>query len=123
REPSDVLRCKAGPSAPVFDAAVVEGRGAESEGETDALPLLAFVLQRLMREHAHAGTIGIAQLEETGGVAAAIELEAEAALADAGLATDRVERREALRRLFIPRLARLGPGSQAPPRPSAPPGA
>jgi len=119
REPSDVLRCKAGPSAPVFDAAVVERLQAEIEGETDALPLLAFVLQRLMREHAHAGTIGIAQLEETGGVAAAIELEAEAALADAGLATDRAERREALRRLFIPRLARIDRESKAPQRRSA----
>ena len=52
REPSEILRRKAGPSAPVFDAAVVERLQAEIAGETDALPLLAFVLQRLMREHA-----------------------------------------------------------------------
>ena len=116
REPSEVLRRKAGPSAPVFDAAVVERLQAEIEGETDALPLLAFVLQRLMREHEHAGTIGLDELAQTGGVAAAIELEAEAALADAGQAPERAERREALRRLFIPRLARIDRDSKAPQR-------
>ena len=67
-----------------------------------------------MREHEHAGTIGLAELAQTGGVAAAIELEAEAALADAGLASERAERREALRRLFIPRLARIDRESKAP---------
>jgi WD40 repeat protein len=119
REPSEVLRRKAGPAAPVFDAAVVERLQAEIEGETDALPLLAFVLQRLMREHEHAGTIGLAELMQTGGVAAAIELEAEAALADAGQVPERAERREALRRLFIPRLARIDRDSKAPQRRSA----
>jgi WD40 repeat protein len=116
REPSEVLRRKVGPAAPVFDAAVVEHLQAEIEGETDALPLLAFVLQRLMREHEHAGTIGLPQLMQTGGVAAAIELEAEAALADSGQASERAERREALRRLFIPRLARIDRESKAPQR-------
>jgi WD40 repeat protein len=116
REPSEVLRRKAGPAAPVFDPAVIERLQAEIEGETDALPLLAFVLQRLMREHQHAGTIGLAELMQTGGVAAAIELEAEAALADSGQAAERAERREALRRLFIPRLARIDRESKAPQR-------
>ena len=51
REPSEVLRRKAGPQAPAFDAEVVEKLQEEVAGETDALPLLAFVLQRLMREH------------------------------------------------------------------------
>jgi len=116
REPSEVLRRKAGPAAPVLDAAVVERLQAEIEGESDALPLLAFVLQRLMREHEHAGTIGLNELAQTGGVAAAIELEAEAALADAGQSSERAERREALRRLFIPRLARIDRDSKAPQR-------
>ena len=95
---------------------MVERLQAEIEGETDALPLLAFVLQRLMREHEHAGTIGLNELAQTGGVAAAIELEAEAALADAGQSSERAERREALRRLFIPRLARIDRESKAPQR-------
>ena len=116
REPSQILRRKAGPAAPVFDAAVVERLQAEIAGETDALPLLAFVLQRLMREHTGAAMIGLAELEHTGGVAAAIEQAAEAAFADAGLAPDRAERREVLRRLFIPRLARIDRESKAPQR-------
>jgi tetratricopeptide (TPR) repeat protein len=107
REPAEILRRKAGPAAPVFDAAVIARLQAEIEGESDALPLLAFVLQRLMREHEGAGTIGLAELERTGGVAAAIESEADAALADAGISSDRGARRDALRRLFIPRLARV----------------
>ena len=84
REPSEVLRRKAGPVAPIFDTAIVERLQNEIAGEMDALPLLAFVLQRLMREHAGTSTIGVKELEQTGGVAAAIEQEAEAALADAG---------------------------------------
>jgi WD40 repeat protein len=107
REPSEVLRRKAGPSAPIFDAAIVVRLQNEIAGEMDALPLLAFVLQRLMREHSGTNTIGVRELKQTGGVAAAIEQEAEAALADAGFGPDREERREVLRRLFIPRLARI----------------
>ena len=116
REPSEVLRRKAGPSAPIFDPAIVERLQNEIAGEMDALPLLAFVLQRLMREHAGTSTIGVKELEQTGGVAAAIEQEAEAALADAGFGPDRAERREVLRRLFIPRLARIDRESKAPQR-------
>jgi WD40 repeat protein len=116
REPSEVLRRKAGPLAPIFDAALVERLQSEIAGEMDALPLLAFVLQRLMREHTAASTIGIEELDQTGGVAAAIEQEAEAALADAGFGPDRAERREVLRRLFIPRLARIARDSKAPQR-------
>src|SRR5262249_51208988 len=116
REPSEVLRRKAGPSAPIFDTAIVERLQNEIAGEMDALPLLAFVLQRLMREHAATSTIGVEELEQTGGVAAAIEEEAEAALADAGFGPDRAEQREVLRRLFIPRLARIARDSKAPQR-------
>jgi len=52
REPSEVLRLKAGPPAPIFDAAIVERLQNETAGEMDALPLLAFVLQRLMSREA-----------------------------------------------------------------------
>jgi WD40 repeat protein len=113
REPAEILRRKAGPSAPIFDPAVVARLQEEVAGEADALPLLAFVLQRLMREHEAAGTIGLEELEATGGVAEAIEWAAEAALADAGFGPERGERREALRRLFIPRLARVDRDSKA----------
>jgi formylglycine-generating enzyme required for sulfatase activity len=116
REPGEVLRRKAGPAAPVFDPAVIEALQAEIKGESDALPLLAFVMQRLMGEHAAAGTIGPGELAQTGGVTAAIESEAEAALAEAGFAQDHTVRREVLRRLFIPRLARIDRESRAPQR-------
>ena len=119
REPAEILRRNVGPSAPVFDAAVTARLQAEIEGESDALPLLAFVLQRLMREHEGAGTIGPAELERTGGVAAAIESEAEAALSDAGFRGDRNVRRDALRRLFVPWLARIDRESKTPQRRTA----
>ena len=105
REPAEILRRKAGPIAPLFDAAVIERLQQEIEGEEDALPLLAFVLKRLMREHQGVPVIGIAELDRTGGVSAAIETAAEAALDDAGIGRDRTVQRDALRRLFIPRLA------------------
>ena len=116
REPAEILRRKAGPAAPVFDAAVIERLQQEIEGEEDALPLLAFVLQRLMREHQGMPTIGLTELDRTGGVAAAIESAAEAALDDAGIGRDRTTQRDALRRLFIPRLARIDRESKAPQR-------
>jgi WD40 repeat protein len=116
REPAEVLRRKTGPAAPLFDAAVIERLQEEIEGEADALPLLAFVLQRLMREHYGLPVIGIAELEHTGGVAAAIESAADAALNDVGIGRDRAVQREMLRRLFIPRLARIDRDSRAPQR-------
>ena len=115
-EPSLVLRRNAGPSAPTFDPNVVEQLQAEVAGEADALPLLAFVLQRLMREHAATGTIGLKELEQTGGVAAAIQWAAEAALDDAAVGRDHTIRRDLLRRLFVPRLARIDRESKAPQR-------
>jgi WD40 repeat protein len=116
REPAEILRRKAGPVAPLFDAAVIERLQTEIEGEEDALPLLAFVLQRLMREHQGVPVIGIVELDRTGGVSAAIETASEAALDDAGIGRDRASQRDALRRLFIPRLARIDRESKAPQR-------
>jgi hypothetical protein len=78
--------------------------------------LLAFVLQRLMREHQGVPAIGLAELDRTGGVAAAIESAAEAALDDASIGRDWTTQRDALRRLFIPRLARIDRESKVPQR-------
>jgi hypothetical protein len=116
RAPAELLRRKAGPVAPLFDAEVIERLQEEIAGEEDALPLLAFVLQRLMREYQGMPVIGVAELERTGGVAAAIESAAEAALDDAGIGRNRSLQRDALRRLFIPRLARIDRDSKAPQR-------
>ena len=113
REPAEILRGKVGPDAPLFDAAVVEKLQTEIEGEADALPLLAFVLQRLMREHAGESVIGLSQLHQSGGLAKAIESEADAAFRDAGYAGSRIDRREALRELFVPQLVRINRESKS----------
>jgi hypothetical protein len=120
REPAEILRRKVGSLSPIFDAAVIERLQEEIEGEDDALPLIAFVLQRLMREYQGMPTIGLNELERTGGVAAAIQSAAEAALDDAGIGHDGAEQRRVLRRLFIPRLARIDRESKAPQRRVAP---
>ncbi|HRI88718.1 MAG TPA: WD40 repeat domain-containing protein, partial [Candidatus Hydrogenedentes bacterium] len=109
REPAKLLRRKVGPIAPEFDDAVVSQLQDEVAGEADALPLLAFVLERLMRENAAKPVIGINELDQTGGIADAIKAAAEAALNDAGIRQDDVARRNILRRLFIPALARIEP--------------
>jgi formylglycine-generating enzyme required for sulfatase activity len=113
REPAEIRRRKVGPDAPVFDAAVVEGLQAEFEGEPDALPLLAFVLQRLMREHAGESVIGLSHIHQSGGLTQAIELEATAAFRDAGYANSSGDHREALRKLFVPPLVRINRESKA----------
>jgi formylglycine-generating enzyme required for sulfatase activity len=116
REPAEILRRKVGPDAPVFDAAVVEKLQIEIEGEPDALPLLAFVLQRLMREHAGESVIGLSQIHASGGLAETIQLEAQAAFSDAGYADSHADCREALRKLFVPPLVRISRESKAPHR-------
>src|SRR5262249_40138504 len=116
REPAEILRGKVGPDAPVFDAAVVEKLQIEIEGEPDALPLLAFVLQRLMREHAGESVIGLSQIHASGGLAETIQLEAQAAFSDAGYVDSRADCREALRKLFVPPLVRVSRDSKAPQR-------
>jgi formylglycine-generating enzyme required for sulfatase activity len=113
-EPAEILRRKVGPDAPVFDAPLVEKLQADFAGETDALPLLAFMLQRLMLEHIGENVIGLAQIKNSGGLADAIEAEAEGAFRDAGYVRVGDERREALRSLFVPRLVRINRDSKAP---------
>jgi formylglycine-generating enzyme required for sulfatase activity len=119
-EPAEILRRKVGPDAPVFDAPLVEKLQADFVGEKDALPLLAFMLQRLMLEHIGENVIGLAQIKRSGGLADAIESEAEAAFRDVGLAGSGAERREALRKLFVPRLVRINRDSKSPQKYVAP---
>jgi formylglycine-generating enzyme required for sulfatase activity len=114
REPAEILRRKVGPGSPMFDAQLVEKLQSDFAGEADALPLLAFVLQRMILEHGGEPVIGLSQLDRSGGLARAIELEADGAFRDAGY-TDRsdTERREALRKLFVPRLVRINRDSKS----------
>ena len=113
-EPAEILRRKVGPDAPVFDPPLVEKLQADFAGETDALPLLAFMLQRLMLEHIGENVIGLAQIKTSGGLADAIEAEAEAAFRDAGYTRGGEERRKALKNLFVPQLVRINRDSKAP---------
>jgi dipeptidyl aminopeptidase/acylaminoacyl peptidase len=113
REPAEVLRATAGPQAPVFAAEVVDALQKEMAGEEDALPLLAFALERLMLEHSATPEIGLKELKQTGGVVKAIEAAAEAALLEVGIALDRAAKSAFLRALFIPRLARIDHESKA----------
>jgi formylglycine-generating enzyme required for sulfatase activity len=119
-EPAEILRRKAGPDAPVFDAPLVEKLQVDFVGEKDALPLLAFLLQRLMLEHIGERVIGLSQIKRSGGLADAIESEAEAAFRDAGLVGSGAQRRETLRNLFVPRLVRINRDSKAPQKYVAP---
>jgi formylglycine-generating enzyme required for sulfatase activity len=114
REPAEILRRKVGPDSPVFDALLIENVKSDFAGEADALPLLAFVLQRMILEHAGEPVIGLSQLDRSGGLAKAIEMEADEAFRDAGY-TGRAdsERREALRKLFVPRLVRINRDSKS----------
>lgn len=112
REPAEILRRKVGPRAPVFDPALVEKLQSDFVGEADALPLLAFMLQRLMLEHTGEDVIGLSHVARSGGLAEAIEQEAEAAFRDAGYVDSYAERREALRKLFVPRLVRINRDSK-----------
>ena len=116
REPARVLRAKAGPQAPTFSASVIDALQQEMADEPDALPLLAFAMERLMREHAATAEIGEAALLRTGGVARAIEDAAEAALQRAGAPDGPAARRELLRSLFIPALAGINRNTQLPER-------
>ena len=68
REPAEILRRKVGPDLPVFDAQSIEKLQSDFAGEADALPLLAFVLQRMILEHAGEPVIGLSQLDRSGGM-------------------------------------------------------
>jgi formylglycine-generating enzyme required for sulfatase activity len=113
-EPAEILRRQVGPDAPLFDPPLVEKLQADFAGETDALPLLAFMLQRLILEHIGEKVIGLAQIKNSGGLADAIETEAEAAFRDAGYVRVGDDRRKALRSLFVPRLVRINRDNKSP---------
>jgi formylglycine-generating enzyme required for sulfatase activity len=92
----------------------------EAGGAKDALPLLAFTLQRLYGEHGGDGDLTVAEYRSLGGIQGSIEAAVERALkaADADLAIpkDRVARLALLRRGLIPWLAGIDPDTGAPRR-------
>src|ERR1700732_3884964 len=92
----------------------------EAGGATDALPLLAFTLERLYDEYHAGGHLKLAHYNELGRVKGSIEAAVERALkaadADPAIAKDRLARLALLRRGLIPWLAGIDPDTGAPRR-------
>ena len=89
----------------------------EEGGAKDALPLLAFTLERLYREHGGDGDLKLSEYEELGRVKGSIEAAVERALkaadADPKIPRDREARLALLRRGLIPWLAGIDPDTGA----------
>jgi formylglycine-generating enzyme required for sulfatase activity len=92
----------------------------EAGGAKDALPLLAFTLERLYGEYHSSGRLKLAHYDALGRVKGSIEAAVERALkaadADPAIPRDRVERLALLRRGLIPWLAGIDPDTGAPRR-------
>ncbi len=92
----------------------------ESGGAKDALPLLAFTLERLYLEHGTQGRLTLAKYRSLGGIKGSIEAAVERALkaadADPAIPKDPGARLALLRRGLIPWLAGIDPETGAPRR-------
>jgi formylglycine-generating enzyme required for sulfatase activity len=92
----------------------------EEGGAKDALPLLAFTLERLYREHGGGGHLKLSDYEELGRIRGSIEAAVERALkaadTDPKIPRDRQARLALLRRGLIPWLAGVDPDTGAPRR-------
>jgi tetratricopeptide (TPR) repeat protein len=102
---------------PLIDALLAD---IEVGGAKDALPLLAFTLERLYREHGGDGDLRLSEYEQLGRVKGSIEAAVErafvAADADSRIPRDRDARLTLLRRGLIPWLAGIDPETGAPRR-------
>jgi WD40 repeat protein len=92
----------------------------EQGGTKDALPLLAFTLERLYRDYGADGDLQLAEYERLGRIRGAIEAAVEQALSKAdgnpAIPRDRAARLALLRRGLIPWLAGIDPETGAPRR-------
>jgi formylglycine-generating enzyme required for sulfatase activity len=92
----------------------------EADGAKDALPLLAFTLERLYGEYHAGGRLKLSHYNELGRVKgsinAAVERAFEAADLDPAISKDRLTRLSLLRRSLIPWLADVDPETGAPRR-------
>ena len=92
----------------------------EDGGAKDALPLLAFTLERLYLEHGGDGDLRLDEYRELGGINGSIEAAVERALAaadnDAAVPKDKAARLALMRRAFIPWLAGIDPETGSPRR-------
>ena len=92
----------------------------ESDGGRDALPLLAFTLERLYLEYGGRGSLALSDYDALGRIKGSIEAAVERALtaadADTNIPRDRAARLALLRRGLIPWLAGVDPDTGAPRR-------
>ncbi|WP_353646182.1 TIR domain-containing protein [Mesorhizobium sp. WSM2239] len=92
----------------------------EAGGGKDALPLLAFTLERLYLEHGGDGDLRLVDYRDIGGIRGSIEAAVERALkasdADQAVPRDRAAKLALLRRALIPWLAGIDPDTGAPRR-------
>ena len=102
-----------------IDPVLTERLLQDAEGP-DALPLLAFTLERLLLDYGSDGELSAADYESLGGVRGSIEAAIESAFANPGetpaVPVDHEERERLLRRAFIPWLARIDPDTDQPRR-------
>ena len=115
-------RLQDGPRALKVDPALTEALLADIEagGGRDALPLLAFTLERLYLEYGGRGRLTLADYDALGRIKGSIEAAVERAMAaadaDPKIPRDRTARLTLLRRGFIPWLAGIDPDSGNPRR-------
>jgi len=92
----------------------------ESGGAKDALPLLAFTLERLYLEHGGDGDLKLGEYREIGGIRGSIEAAVEGAFTaadgDPAVPRDRAARLALLRRALIPWLCGIDPETGTPRR-------
>lgn len=95
-------------------------RDVEEGAAKDALPLLAFTLERLYLEHGGDGDLRLSEYRQLGGVKGSIDAAVEGALraadGDPAIPRDRAVREALLRRALIPWLAGIDPETGAPRR-------
>lgn len=115
-------RLEGTPRALRIDDALVDALLADIEagGAKDALPLLAFTLERLYDEYGATGNLKVEHYEKLGriegSIEAAVERAFKAADADPKVPKDKQERETLLRRGLIPWLAGIDPDTGAPRR-------
>jgi tetratricopeptide (TPR) repeat protein len=92
----------------------------EQGGAKDALPLLAFTLERLYLEHGGDGDLRLSEYRQVGGIRGSIDAAVEGALrgadSDPAVPRDRAAREALLRRMLIPWLAGIDPETGTPRR-------
>jgi formylglycine-generating enzyme required for sulfatase activity len=92
----------------------------EAGGAKDALPLLAFTLERLYGEYHAGGSLKLSHYDKLGrvrgSIEAGVELALKAADADPAITKDRLARLALMRRGLIPWLAGIDPDTGAPRR-------